>query len=151
MIEGLNKADEAAGAARSTMDSFVQGLEGGKGSAAAVMEGLADTMMSALQGHLGTVSIGVQLVGGKGLTANGMVAFNSKAIGADYIPYNGYLAELHRGEAVLTSYEADQWRRGRSGGNGQNVTIVQNIQSVPQTPVQLAAATAAYFEQAWWI
>lgn len=150
MIEGLNKSDEAASAARSTMDSFVEGLEGGKASAAAVMAGLADTMMSALQGHLGTVSIGVQLVGGKGLTANGMVTFNSNAIGADYIPYNGYLAELHRGEAVLTSYEADQWRRGRSGGNGQGITIVQNISATPQTPAQFAATTEAYFQRARW-
>jgi len=30
------------------------------------------------------------------------------------------------------------------------VQIVQNIASVPQTPVELAAATAAYFEQARW-
>lgn len=73
------------------------------------------------------------------------------AIGTDYVPVNNMPALLHRGEAVLNAYEADQWRRGRSGGNGQGVTIVQNIQSVPQTPVQLAAATAAYFEQAWWI
>lgn len=33
-----------------------------------------------------------------------------------------------------------------SGG----ITIVQNISSVPQTPIQLAAATEAYFEQARW-
>lgn len=81
-----------------------------------------------------------------------MVTFGpQKAIGMDYIPYNGMPAVLHRGEAILNAYEADQWRRGRSGGNGQGVTIVQNIQSVPQTPVQLAAATAAYFEQARWL
>lgn len=30
------------------------------------------------------------------------------------------------------------------------VTIVQNINAVPQTPVELAAATQAYFEQARW-
>lgn len=37
------------------------------------------------------------------------------AIGLDYVPTNRYLAELHRGEAVLTAREADQWRRGESG------------------------------------
>lgn len=151
MIDGLNKSDEAASAAKSTMDSFVQGLEDGKGSAATVMEGLADTMMSALRGHLGTVTIGIQLVSG-GASANGMVAFGpQKAIGMDYIPYNGMPAVLHRGEAILTSHEADQWRRGRSSGEAQRPIINQYIQSVPQTPVQLAAATAAYFEQARWL
>lgn len=150
MIEGLDKADDAASAAKSTMDSFVQGLEGGKGSVATVMEGLADTMMSALQGHLGTVSIGVKLVGGRGLTANGMVSFSGKAIGMDYVPYNGMPAVLHRGEAILTSHEADQWRRGRSGGNGQGNTVIINVQSVPQTPAEFAAATQAALTQARW-
>lgn len=75
---------------------------------------------------------------------------SSRAIGMDYVPYNGFPAVLHRGEAVLTHYEADQWRRGRSGGNGQGITIVQNIHATPQTPVQLAAATQAAFEQARW-
>lgn len=150
MIDGLNKSDEAASAAKSTMDSFVQGLEDGKGSAATVMEGLADTMMSALRGHLGTVTIGIQLVSG-GASANGMVAFGpQKAIGMDYIPYNGMPAVLHRGEAILTSYEADQWRRGRSGGNGNGITIVQNINATPQTPAQFAATTEAYFQRARW-
>ena len=40
------------------------------------------------------------------------------AIGADYIPYNGYPAILHRGEAVLTAREADEWRRGQGKGSG---------------------------------
>ena len=72
-----------------------------------------------------------------------------KAIGIDYVPANGFPAILHRGEAVLTAREAEQWRRGNAGG-GSTINLVQNIQSVPQTPVQLAAATAAYFEQARW-
>lgn len=71
------------------------------------------------------------------------------AIGIDYVPANGFPAILHRGEAVLTAREAEQWRRGNTGG-GSTINLVQNIQSVPQTPVQLAAATAAYFEQARW-
>lgn len=37
-----------------------------------------------------------------------------------------------------------------SGQTSGGVQIVQNIASVPQTPVELAAATAAYFEQARW-
>lgn len=68
--------------------------------------------------------------------------------GLDYVPYDGYPAVLHRGESVLTKAEAEDWRRGTS--NAAGITIVQNIQSVPQTPVELAAATAAYFETARW-
>lgn len=70
----------------------------------------------------------------------------SSASGLDYVPFDGYVSMLHKGEAVLTANQAKKWRDGASGG----VTIVQNINSVPQTPVQLAAATAAYFERARW-
>ncbi len=55
----------------------------------------------------------------------------SHAIGLDYVPFNGYIAELHRGEAVLTSREASDWRRGNSNQrqeNNQPITIV--VQSV---------------------
>lgn len=150
MIDGLDKADEAGKAAQSTMDSFVNGLKNGQSAAAEVCGKLAETMMSSLQGKLGTVTIGIQLVSG-GASANGMVAFGpQKAIGMDYIPYNGMPAVLHRGEAILTSHEADQWRRGRSGGNGNGITIVQNINATPQTPAQFAATTEAYFQRARW-
>lgn len=71
------------------------------------------------------------------------------AIGNDYIPYNGYPAILHRGEAVLTAREADAWRRGGAGGGG-SIQITQNIQTVPMTPVEVAETTAAYFEMARW-
>ena len=70
------------------------------------------------------------------------------AIGLDYVPTNNYPAMLHRGEAVLTAREADEWRRGKNSVG--NIQINQYIQTVPQTPVELSASTAAYFEQARW-
>lgn len=74
----------------------------------------------------------------------------SHAIGNDYVPYNNYPALLHRGEAVLTAREADEWRRGQAGGGDGGFTLIQNIETVPQTPVELAAASAAFLEQARW-
>ena len=143
-IDGLDKSSEAEAAAKATMDKFLGSINAGKSGVLAAMSGLGSQMTSALQSSLGTVTmtVDVQFVGG---------SMPGRAIGLDYVPYNGYVAELHRGEAILNSYEADQWRRGRSGGEGQGITIVQNIQAVPQTPAQLAEATAAYFEQARWM
>ena len=69
----------------------------------------------------------------------------SFATGLDYVPYDEFPAILHKGEAVLTAEEANVWRNG-----GKGMTINQYIQSVPQTPVQLAAATASQFEMARW-
>ena len=37
------------------------------------------------------------------------------ATGLDYVPYNGFPAILHRGEAVLTAGEAQHWRDGGTG------------------------------------
>ena len=74
----------------------------------------------------------------------------SHAGGLAYVPFDGYIAELHKGERVLTASEASEYNRGKNTNNTSGITIIQNIQSVPQTPVELAAATSAYFEQARW-
>lgn len=80
--------------------------------------------------------------GGKKYDQTGMIC----AKGLDYVPYNNFPATLHEGEAVLTAHEANAWRRGIGSG----ITVNQYISAVAQTPVQLASATAAYFEQARW-
>lgn len=72
----------------------------------------------------------------------------SHAGGLDYVPYNNYVANLHRGEMVLTADEADAYRRGNSGGG--SFTVNQTIYAAKQTPVELAASTAAYFQRARW-
>lgn len=72
----------------------------------------------------------------------------SHAGGMDYVPYNNYVANLHRGEMVLTADEADAYRRGKGGGSG--FTVNQTIYAAKQTPVELAASTAAYFQRARW-
>lgn len=85
-----------------------------------------------------SVNVGVSGSGGK-----------SAASGLDYVPRNNFPAMLHEGEAVLTASEAKAWRKG-NGGAGNGVVINQYINAPAQTPVQLASATAAYFEQARW-
>ena len=41
----------------------------------------------------------------------------SHANGLDYVPFDGYKAELHKGESVLTAPEANRWRRGNINNN----------------------------------
>lgn len=45
-------------------------------------------------------------------------ALRSNAKGLDYVPYSGYLTELHKGEAILSGNEAREWRE--HGGRGQD-------------------------------
>lgn len=53
--------------------------------------------------------------------------FKPKASGIDNVPYNQYPASLHKGEAVLTRGEADEYRRERDGkGSSGSVTITGN-------------------------
>lgn len=141
LIEGLvNAFTAAAGQIISIGTNIVNYIKSGISAAWNGLVSWFQGIWNSLFGNL-SVNVGVSTSGGGG----------GRAIGMDYVPYNGMPAVLHRGEAILNSYEADQWRRGRSGGQAQRPVINQYIQSVPQTPVQLAAATAAYFEQAWWV
>lgn len=48
----------------------------------------------------------------KGLFSSITNLFKSHAVGNDYVPYDNYLASLHKGEMVLTKMEADKYRQG---------------------------------------
>lgn len=47
----------------------------------------------------------------------------SHADGLAYVPFDGYIAELHQGETVLTKQEADKYRNGGNTNNTYNVVI----------------------------
>ena len=103
-------------------------------------QGLKNWFKGIWDGLFGGLKVNVGVSGGGGKPA---------ASGLDYVPRNNYPALLHEGEAVLTASEAKAWRKG-NGGAGNGVVINQYINAPTQTPVQLASATAAYFEQARW-
>lgn len=52
---------------------------------------------------------------------------NGRAVGQAYVPYNGYKASLHKGEAILTAQEARAWREGRVGGGSNSTAMSVNI------------------------
>ena len=116
------------------------------------MTSFGQKITSSLQAGIGSVRIPVTIE-----TSGSIPGYET---GLDYVPYDNYLAYLHKGEAVLTAEEAAAWRAGKEvasqgstgdSGNGGGVTVNQYIETVPQTPVELASTTAAYFEQARWI
>lgn len=117
-------------------------VEGIKGGIAAVWDGLVSFVQGLWDGIKSIFVINA------GDVKNNTGADGSHAGGMDYVPYNNYVANLHRGEMVLTADEADSYRRGKGSSNG--FTLTQNIYAAKQTPVELAAATQAAFVRARW-
>ena len=66
----------------------------------------------------------------------------SHAGGLDYVPYNNYVANLHRGEMVLTSEEATQYRKGNENAAG-GMTINIDINGIQFSDVNSMAHALA--------
>ena len=154
-IDGLDKSAEAADAATSTFQAFYEAMNKEIPGIVSAVGSFGSSITQAIKQGIGTIHIPINLV----VTPD---KIPGAKLGLDYVPYDEYLVRLHKGEAVLTAEEATAWRAGKAsasapdsgdgtGNTGSSgITIVQNINAVEQTPVELASATAAYFEQARW-
>jgi TP901 family phage tail tape measure protein len=58
----------------------------------------------------------------------------SHANGLDYVPYNGYVAELHEGERVLTKQQNREYNEGETGKGGDTF----NFYNTKPTPYEYA-------------
>lgn len=95
-----------------------------------ILQGLKDAWGAVKSWFSGVVG---QLTG----TAHVSVATDgSHASGLSYVPFDGYIAELHKGEQVLTASEAAAYRGGQGGG-GRTVNV--NV-----TTQQLSPSTVDY-------
>lgn len=75
----------------------------------------ASSAFSAMQSFFAGRSIGVKIRAT--VEAAKQAAKGHHANGLDYVPYNGYIAELHKGERVLTKQENVRYNKGE-GNNG---------------------------------
>ena len=156
-VGDLDQEAAATEAATNTMSGLVAGIDSSTPGVLAKLDSLASQMKSRLTNSFANYTLTIK-ANIKGSNVPGAKS------GLDYVPYDDYLVRLHKGEKVLTAEEARAYRSeksaGASGGadydgvgffgGSRGVTIIQNIQSVAQTPVELAAATEAYFTQARW-
>lgn len=77
------------------------------------------------------------LFGNRNVKVNANVSTNgSHAGGLAYVPFDGYIAELHKGERVLTASEAMAYKNGEKSTGG-GVTVIQNIYSQAKTSADL--------------
>lgn len=95
-------------------------VEGIKGGMAAVWNGLVSFVQGLWDGIKSIFVINA------GDVKNNTGSDGSHAGGLDYVPYNNYVANLHRGEMVLTADEATAYRKGEAnmaGGMTFNIDI----------------------------
>lgn len=156
-VGDLDQEAAATEAATNTMSGLVAGIDSSTPGVLAKLDSLASQMKSRLTNSFANYTLTIK-ANIKGSNIPGAKS------GLDYVPYDDYLVRLHKGEKVLTAKEARAYRAGESAGasggagydgagfsgGSRGVAIIQNIQSVAQTPVELAAATEAYFTQARW-
>ena len=116
---------------------------------APVTAAVIDFGASAISGLVGWANKAVEAVGnlydklnqlGNWMTGNGKVTgwgvgpvYTPHATGLNYVPYDGYLAELHKGEMVLTARQAEMMRStGVTNNSVQSVAaaMVNGMQGI---------------------
>lgn len=137
-------ADQNFQAMQTTVEQAYQAMVAAAGEAAAGMDVSAEAgtsmsntisaMASAIADHtsevqtavdgiiqqlqrLNNFGVHINIPGVKGGGINFELSLNgSHATGLDWVPFDGYLAELHEGESVLTAEENRIWQRFKNGG-----------------------------------
>ena len=113
-VAALNMNGEGAEASGETIKGIAQGIA----SHVPDVQTAVDSILAELDRLSGWgVSIDLGAFGKFGFQPDG-----SFATGLDYVPFNGFLAELHEGEGILTAEENRIWQRFKAGGAAsQNV------------------------------
>lgn len=118
MIIDLDMADGAYDSLSATVQGMADGI-------AAQMPGLQEQVDAVLAQLNRLNSFGKFGMSGNKFTfgASGRLLDGSFETGADYIPFDGFLAQLHEGESVLTAEEARIWRAFKYGNAGHMNSI----------------------------
>ena len=108
-MEGLDLGEEAANAMGSTVLGIAQGISQNVDSVSAAVTEL----MNALNP---LTDLGFKWGFSDGSFLLELDGSNEK--GLDYVPFDGYLSELHEGEGILTAEENRIWQRFKNGQQG---------------------------------
>ena len=120
----LNALGLLVDAGANVVESIKQGIESAWDGIVSWFDGLWDNLFGNR-----TANVNVNAASSSGVDG-------SHANGLDYVPYNNYVANLHRGEMVLTAREAENYRNvGKTGGdmvfqisiNGMQFTNVSDM------------------------
>ena len=107
-IGEMNQGEAAAAAMGDTVEGLATGISSHVGEVQAAVDSII-AELDRLNGYGINVDLGT--FGSIDFVLNG-----SHETGLDYVPFNGYLAELHEGEGILTAEENRLWQRFKNGG-----------------------------------
>lgn len=118
-VSQLNLGDEAEAAMAATVEGLAQGIADKVPEVQAAVDSVVQ-QLDRLQG------LGFSFnIGDFGIEFFGSL-FHPHETGLNYVPYDGYLAQLHEGEGILTAEENRIWQRFRNGDAGsRNVDYEQ--------------------------
>ena len=135
-VEGMDQSEEAVAAAKATLDGLIFGIDQNTSGVLSSLDVLTSEMQSKLQADFADFVLTIQAVVGLSDTPDG-----SHRSGLDYVPFDGYMAQLHAGERVLTASEASAYRNGNRGGSTVPIEI-----TIPLTldGEQIGRAAAQY-------
>lgn len=135
-VEGMDQSEEAVAAAKATLDGLIFGIDQNTSGVLSSLDVLTSEMQSKLQADFSDFVLTIQAVVGISDTPDG-----SHRSGLDYVPFDGYMAQLHAGERVLTASEASAYRNGNRGGSAVPIEI-----TIPLTldGEQIGRAAAQY-------
>lgn len=149
--ENINNIITAAGSLISNLGEAIKSVAGtlfgdvGANVVQSIIDGISaawDGLVSWFNGIwdslFGGRSVDVGVSGSGDATVDG-----SHAGGLSYVPYDGYIAELHQGERVLTAAEAANYNNPRP-----SVNVVQNIYSEARTAADLMQEALYHQERA---
>lgn len=117
-VEDMDQSEEAVAAAKATLDGLIFGIDQNTSGVLSSLDVLTSEMQSKLQEDFDDFVLTIQAVVGLSDTPDG-----SHRSGLDYVPFDGYMAELHAGEKVLTAAEASSYRNGNRGGSTVPIEI----------------------------
>lgn len=122
-VKEMDKTSEMYETAESNIDSYLAGLEAQAGPLYDTMKEMGQNILAALQSGINSGTLTLPGVSGGGFNVDG-----SHKTGLDYVPYDDYIAVLHKGEMVLPADDAADYRSG-----GRTGVAPTTVNLYPQT------------------
>jgi hypothetical protein len=122
-INELNLGEEAEAAMAATVEGLAQGIADKVGDVQSAVDSIV-SQINRLQG----LGFGFDIVGSTAEFFGSL--FHPHETGLDRVPFDGYLAQLHEGESILTAEENRIWQRFKNGDAASRNVDYETLGSV---------------------